>query len=143
MTKEFAAAATMYEQRLRPFAQLSWLEIRPSRQKNTDDLIKDDSTAILSKIQPNDQLILLDQHGKLLTNEAFAVSFAEMAAKQGRLVFVIGGAYGVSPEVVARANFVWSLSNLVFPHQLVQVILLEQLYRTFALQSGHPYHHGE
>ena len=62
--------------------------------------------------------------------------------EQGKsLVLIIGGAYGVTEAVMERANLVWSLSRLVFPHQLVRLILAEQLYRAQQIAAGHPYHH--
>ena len=144
--REYASIASAYEKRLQPFATLTWQEIKPSKpSKNSNGLSAkaEESTAVLAKLQPNDQMILLDERGTQQSNEAFANTFAGLAQQQGRLVIVIGGAFGVDDSVRERANFVWSLSQLVFPHQLVRVLLLEQLYRTFAVQFGHPYHHAE
>ena len=76
-----------------------------------------------------------------MTNNTLLATFEKHAGNQGRLVFVIGGAFGVDDSVRAKAHVIWSLSALVFPHQLVRVMLMEQLYRTIQLQANHPYHH--
>ncbi|HMT18639.1 MAG TPA: 23S rRNA (pseudouridine(1915)-N(3))-methyltransferase RlmH [Candidatus Saccharibacteria bacterium] len=84
-------------------------------------------------------VILLDEKGKQLSSPELArLVFAE---GHESIVFIIGGAYGITPEIRAKADVVWSLGMLVYPHQLVRVILSEQLYRAHAIHTGHPYHH--
>lgn len=84
-------------------------------------------------------VILLDERGKQLSSP----DLARMVFAEGHesIMFIIGGAYGVSSAVKAKADVVWSLGMLVYPHQLVRVILAEQLYRAHAIHTGHPYHH--
>lgn len=98
---------------------------------------------ILEAIQKDDFLILLDERGKTFTNEALA-KFIEQRAGESlkNVIFLIGGAYGVSEDVMQRANFKWSLSNLVFPHQLVRLILAEQIYRACSIIRNEKYHHS-
>jgi 23S rRNA (pseudouridine1915-N3)-methyltransferase len=98
---------------------------------------------ILDSIQKEDYLILLDERGKSFTSEALA-KFIEQRAGESlkNVIFLIGGAYGVSDEVMSRANFKWSLSNLVFPHQLVRLILAEQVYRACSIARNEKYHHS-
>jgi 23S rRNA (pseudouridine1915-N3)-methyltransferase len=97
---------------------------------------------ILKKIAQNDFLVLLDENGK----EFGSVKFADYIEKHlmqstKNLIFVIGGPYGFSDEVYARANFKLSLSQMTFSHQLIRLIFVEQLYRAFTIMKGEPYHH--
>ncbi len=101
-----------------------------------------ESERILEHIKKDDYVILLDEKGRELTS----VGLAEMVENRmvdsvRRLVFIIGGAYGVSENIEKRANYVWKLSLLVFPHMLVRVILLEQIYRALSIIRGEKYHH--
>lgn len=98
---------------------------------------------ILSILAKEDYLILLDEKGKSLTSELFA-DFIEKRTVESvkNIIFLIGGAYGVSDAVRQRANFIWSLSGLVFPHQLVRLILAEQVYRACTINRNEKYHHA-
>ena len=107
------------------------------------DLKKKEGEQILSMLQKDDYLVLLDERGQLIKSEglaAFLSARANESVKQ--LIFLIGGAYGVSEAVMQRANFKWSLSPLVFPHQLVRLILSEQLYRACSIMRNEKYHHS-
>jgi 23S rRNA (pseudouridine1915-N3)-methyltransferase len=103
--------------------------------------IKEGET-ILAALQKDDYLILLDERGKSFTSEALA-KFIEQRAGESlkNVIFLIGGAFGVSEQVMQRAHFKWSLSNLVFPHQLVRLILAEQIYRACSIARNEQYHH--
>jgi 23S rRNA (pseudouridine1915-N3)-methyltransferase len=103
---------------------------------------KEEGAAILKAVADKDHVILLDERGKELSSVGLS-QFLEKRLNESvqRLVFVIGGAYGVSEEVKTRAQFTWSLSKLVFPHQLVRLLLSEQLYRAFSILRGEKYHH--
>ena len=98
---------------------------------------------ILAKVQATDLLILLDENGKMYTSNEFA-TFFEKKMIQGKtsIVFVIGGAFGFSKEVYDRANELISLSKMTFSHQLIRIIFLEQLYRSFTILKGEKYHHN-
>jgi len=102
---------------------------------------QDESQRILAKLTPADLVVMLDEKGKLLGSPALARQFEALQSTGRRIVCVIGGAYGVTDELIARADVVWSLSPLVFPHQLVRLIVVEQLYRAQSIAGGHPYHH--
>lgn len=102
---------------------------------------QDESRAILSRLKADEYVILLDERGKLIDSPTLSAQVSSRIDASQPLVIVIGGAYGVDNTITARANFIWSLSPLVFPHQLVRLILIEQLYRAQAIASGHPYHH--
>ncbi len=97
---------------------------------------------IMSLLKKEDYVVLLDEKGKELKSEAFAELLENrMVDSVRRMVFIIGGAYGAAKEVEERANYVWKLSALVFPHMLVRVILVEQLYRALSILKGEKYHH--
>ncbi len=130
-----------YEKRLSPHAAIRWNLLPAVQSKNTEDIKKHESAAILTRCRPNDTIILLDERGTQFTNTVFSTKFTQLAGEHGHVVFVIGGAFGVDATVRERARLVWSFSDLVFPHQMMRVLLLEQLYRTFMILRGHPYHH--
>ena len=107
------------------------------------DLKRKEGETVLNMLQKDDFLVLLEERGKQLTSEGVAKliqSKADDGAKS--LVFLIGGAYGVSNAVMDRSNFKWALSSLVFPHQLVRLILTEQVYRACSINRNEKYHHS-
>lgn len=97
---------------------------------------------IMQSIDSDDFVILLDERGKEFRTVEFAGYLEKLFMNHGkRIVFVIGGPWGFSPELYERANFSLSLSKMTFPHQLVRLLFLEQLYRAFTVIKGEPYHH--
>ena len=106
------------------------------------DLKKKEGETILNFLQKDDYLVLLDERGKQMKSEELA-KFIETRANESvkKIVFLVGGAFGVSEEVSKRANYKWSLSSLVFPHQLVRLILAEQVYRACTIIKNENYHH--
>ena len=97
---------------------------------------------LLSLLKKDDFLVLLDERGKHLSSEQFAMFLQQRANEAHKnVIFLIGGAFGVSQTVFERANYIWSLSNLVFPHQLVRLILAEQIYRACSIMRNEKYHH--
>ena len=106
------------------------------------DLRRKEADTILDWLDKDDYLVLLDEKGKSLSSEGLA-TFLQTRANEStkKIVFLIGGAFGVDEKVKKRAQFVWSLSSLVFPHQLVRLILAEQLYRAATIIRNEKYHH--
>jgi 23S rRNA (pseudouridine1915-N3)-methyltransferase len=97
---------------------------------------------ILQMLGKDDYVILLDEHGKELRTKEFSELLEKsMMTARKRIVFVIGGAWGFSDEVYSRCDMKLSLSKMTFPHQLVRLLFLEQLYRAFTVIKGEPYHH--
>ena len=97
---------------------------------------------ILSKISPTDNLILLDENGKSFSSLDFSTELQKkMNAGIKTLVFVIGGPYGFSDAVYAKANGKISLSQMTFSHQMVRLFFIEQVYRGFTILKNEPYHH--
>jgi 23S rRNA (pseudouridine1915-N3)-methyltransferase len=102
---------------------------------------QEESERILLRIKDGEYVVLLDERGENITSPALSARISDAQMEARRIVVVIGGAYGVDERVHARANFIWSLSKLVFPHQLVRLILAEQLYRAQEIARGGGYHH--
>lgn len=106
------------------------------------DLRKKEGETILEWLKKDDWLVALDERGELFTSEGlsrFLQARANESTKQ--LVFLIGGAYGLDETVLKRADHTWSLSPLTFPHQLVRLILAEQVYRACTIIRNEKYHH--
>ncbi len=106
------------------------------------DLKKKEGEMILAWLKKDDWLVALDEKGKQMNSENLA-DFIQVKANESvkNLVFVIGGAYGLDKTILQRANFKWSLSQLTFPHQLVRLILAEQIYRACTILKNEKYHH--
>ncbi len=106
------------------------------------DLKKKEGELIIQWLDKDDYLVLLDERGKQINSEGLA-RFIQARANEStkNLIFLIGGAFGVDESIFKRANFTWSLSPLVFPHQLVRLILAEQVYRACTIIKNEKYHH--
>ena len=128
-----------YEKRLKKPFDLSWVSIPHSAREN-DAARKEESERLLAKLG-SDYVILLDERGKAITSPQLAKTLQKPLDNSRNVTLIIGGAYGVDQSVHDRADFVWSLSPLVFPHQLVRLILAEQVYRAQEIAAGRPYHH--
>ncbi len=129
-----------YQKRLkRPFV-VEWV-LLPHSSYETDRARQEESGRILSRLDVHDYVVLLDERGRSIDSPALSKLLLTSIEESKNIIIIIGGAYGVDATVHARANFVWSLSPLVFPHQLVRLILTEQLYRAQEIAAGNPYHH--
>lgn len=121
------------------------IEIIPeSRHTKPDDMRKDESERLVAKLKksPKAFTILLDENGKHLSSTQFGDLISKQQSQgNSALRFIIGGAFGVEEAVRKEADYVLSLSKMTFPHQLVRVIFLEQLYRAFTILRGEGYHH--
>jgi 23S rRNA (pseudouridine1915-N3)-methyltransferase len=106
------------------------------------DLKKKEGELVLQWLNKDDYLVVLDERGKQLSSEGLA-EFIQARANEStkKIIFLIGGAFGVDDLILKRANFKWSLSQLVFPHQLVRLILAEQVYRACTILKNEKYHH--
>jgi 23S rRNA (pseudouridine1915-N3)-methyltransferase len=106
------------------------------------DLKKKEGETILEWLNRDDYLVALDGKGKQLSSEGLA-GFIQARANESikNIVFLIGGVYGIDDAVLKRANYKWSLSELTFPHQLVRLILAEQVYRACTIMKNEKYHH--
>jgi 23S rRNA (pseudouridine1915-N3)-methyltransferase len=135
----------IYVSRLKHYIPFTLMEI--PELKNVSALSKDqikvkEGELILKNVRPTDDLILLDEHGKEYSSVQMAKILQDKISYECKdIVFVIGGAYGFSDAVYARANSKLSLSKMTFSHQMVRTIFAEQLYRAFTIMKGEPYHH--
>lgn len=136
-----------FKKRLQPYCKLVLSEVRdePAPEKLSDKELWQvkavEGERILQKIHPNAFVIALDLRGVAWSSEQMAKELENIAVRgHHHIVFVIGGSNGLSAEVLQRANLKVSFSKLTFPHQLMKLILLEQVYRAFKIQRGEPYH---
>lgn len=106
------------------------------------DLKKQEAISILNSITKDDYLVLLDEKGKNISSVELS-EFIQQRANEStkRIIFLIGGAFGVDESVFKRANFIWSFSKLVFPHMIVRLLLAEQVYRACTILRNEKYHH--
>lgn len=129
-----------YQERLKKPFDVEWV-LLPHSPSSGLQAREEESERVLSRLG-SDTVILLDERGDIWPSEELSSRLNDSFSSSRSVTFIIGGAYGVDELVRARAEHVWSLSKLVFPHQLVRLILVEQLYRAQAITSGHPYHHN-
>jgi len=135
----------MFSKRISHYYTIQW-NIIPSPKNaavlSQADLKLKEGEHVLTMLKKDDYLVLLEERGKQLSSEDLATLLQQRANESTKaLIFLIGGAYGVSSAVKERANFVWSLSKLVFPHQLVRLILAEHVYRACTIMRNEKYHH--
>lgn len=133
----------IFEKRLKNYLPFSWIILPDVKIKTADAALlkKEEGKLVLSKLQPDDFLVLLDENGKQLTSMELSQWMERKLASTGRrLVFLIGGAFGYAPEVYARAQEQLSLSKMTFSHQMVRLFFLEQLYRAMTILRNEPYH---
>ena len=143
--KELIQLISVYEKRLENVVNYEKIELTESAKNKTlppQQLIEMEAEQILQKLKPADFVCLLDENGSLFTSKLFADFLQKkMLASFKRLVFVVGGAYGFSEKIYARANEKISLSKMTFTHQMVRLFFTEQLYRSFSIIHNKPYHH--
>ena len=134
-----------FTKRISKYYPVEWTIIplpRNAGMMNEKDLKKKEAEIVLEWLNKDDYLVALDERGKQFTSE----TLADFIMKRGNdsvknLVFLIGGAFGLDELVLKRANYKWSLSLLTFPHQLVRLILAEQVYRACTILRNEKYHH--
>jgi 23S rRNA (pseudouridine1915-N3)-methyltransferase len=143
--KEMRTAIDQFTQRCNNYFTVDWNIIPPPKNAGVmseAELKKKEAELILNALDKGDYLAALDERGRQLSSEGLA-EFINARANESvrRLIFLIGGAYGIDGSVLKAAQFKWSLSDLTFPHQLARLILAEQLYRAFTILRNEKYHH--
>jgi 23S rRNA (pseudouridine1915-N3)-methyltransferase len=141
--KYLEAGIEIFEKRLKRYLPFEFIIIPDAKIKTTDGNLQkqEEAKIILTKLHSDDFLVLLDESGLEFTSVEFAKWMEKrLASSQRRLIFLIGGAFGFSPEVYARANAQMSLSRMTFSHQMVRVFFLEQTYRAMTILKNEPYH---
>jgi 23S rRNA (pseudouridine1915-N3)-methyltransferase len=134
-----------YRKRLRRYLNLEVIElpdVKNAKKKSQGEVKREESKAVLSKINPTDFVQLLDESGSEFSSVSFSVYLEKLFLESHpSLVFVIGGPYGFHGDVYERANNKIALSRMTFSHQMVRLFFVEQLYRAMTILKGEPYHH--
>ena len=131
-----------FTKRIGHYYPIDWQLITPSKLTEPASIKKAEAASILKALAQTDTLILLDEKGKMLSSPGLANLIQKQANQSAqRILFLIGGAYGVDETIKKRANFTWSISELVFPHMLVRLLLAEQIYRACSILANEKYHH--
>ena len=140
------AGVTDFTRRINNYFPASWKiipTIRNASLHTENDLKKKEGDIILKMVASQDYLVTLDENGRSFNSIQLSSFLQQRANDSARhLIFLIGGAYGLDPAVLKRANHIWSLSDLTFPHQLVRLIIAEQIYRACTILRNEKYHHG-
>lgn len=136
-----------FKKRLTPHAKVNIIEVSdeaaPENLSNSEmEIVKSkEGEKILKKIKDQDYVVTLEIKGKNLSSEDFAKKIEDIQLNgKSTIDFVIGGSLGLSEEVMKRSNFALSFSKMTFPHQLMRLILIEQIYRAFRIINNFPYH---
>jgi 23S rRNA (pseudouridine1915-N3)-methyltransferase len=134
-----------FTNRISRYYKVEWIIIPPVKNAATlseTDLKKQEAGTIMEWLKDDDYLVLLDERGKNISSEELSNIIQQRSNESAkRVVFLVGGAFGVDEKLAKRANFTWSLSKLVFPHMLVRLILAEQVYRACTILRNEKYHH--
>ncbi len=140
-----AKAIELYSKRIPfywPFTTVCLPDVKTAKGMSQQRQKELEGTRFLTEIQPGDFVMLLDERGREFTSRDFSDFIVRKSIELPRsLVFVVGGPYGFSKEVYDRADGMISLSKMTFPHELVRLFFVEQLYRAGTIMKGEPYHH--
>ena len=134
-----------YLLKLKHYTNIESIEIdnvKFSKNISESELINKEAEILISKLAPSDYVILLDEEGRKYSSLEFSKKLNNwMIGSKKRLVFIIGGAYGVSETVSSRVDEILSFSSMTFSHQMIRLFFLEQLYRAYTILNNNPYHH--
>ena len=134
---------TFYMKRLKRYAQVEWVEVKPASIKKGRPVFKileAEGDSIAKNLVPRDYIIALDRSGKAYDSEETAARIEKLSMTHDRLTFVVGGPLGLSKAILDQAHEAFSLSRLTLTHEMSRLILLEQLYRAFTIIKGEKYH---
>ena len=136
-----------YTKRISRFAKLEMIELTDEKtpdkasELENQKILETEGARILSKVGERDFVVVLAIEGKTLSSEEFSKQLEQASIKgYSTLIFIIGGSLGLAPVVKNRANLSVSFGRLTLPHQLMRLVLVEQIYRAFTIQQGSPYH---
>jgi 23S rRNA (pseudouridine1915-N3)-methyltransferase len=133
-----------FTQRIGNYFPVEWrlFNVKKAGALSQQKLKQEESGLIIAALKPDDWLVSLDENGKSLNSRGLA-GFIQDRGNEGvkKLIFLIGGAYGIDDPVLKKSKFIWALSALTFPHQLVRLILAEQIYRACSIGRNEKYHH--
>lgn len=141
-TPYVAQACAELRKRLAPYYSYDEIEVPASSGRDPQEAMRDESARIVRRLSDGDRVWLLERTGTQIDSPALARRIGEvMHSGASRLTLVIAGTFGAAPELHARAEFAWSLSQLTFLHEWARAIVLEQLYRAAKIARNEPYHH--
>ena len=136
-----------YTKRISRFAKLEMIELADEKtpdkasELENQKILETEGARILSKVGERDFVVVLAIEGKILSSEEFSKQLEQASIKgYSTLTFIIGGSLGLSSQVKERANLLMSFGKVTLPHQLMRLVLIEQIYRAFMIQQGSPYH---
>ena len=134
-----------FTKRIANYFPVEWIIIPPPKNAGvlaSDELKRVEAASFLIQLNKEDYLVLLDERGKNISSPELAHLIQQRGNESTKKIFfLIGGAFGVDESIAKRANFVWSLSKLVFPHMIVRLVLAEQVYRACSIIRNEKYHH--
>ncbi len=140
-------AITEYSKRLSKYCKLEIIEVADEKTPdNASEIVENqirskEAERILKHVKEDAFVVTLEINGKQLTSEELAKKIDTLGIQgHSHIIFIIGGSIGLGTEVLAKSNFALSFSKMTFPHQLMRVILLEQIYRSYRIINGEPYH---
>jgi 23S rRNA (pseudouridine1915-N3)-methyltransferase len=143
--KNISELVDLYSNRIKKYTGFEILtipDVKNTKNMPVQEQRTKEATKIIQSVTDDDYIILLDEKGKELRTLEFSGTLEKMFfLPKKRIVFIIGGPWGFSEDVYRRADYKMSLSKMTFPHQLVRLLFLEQLYRVFTIIKGEPYHH--
>lgn len=139
--KMLSGAILEYEKRLLPVLKVKWLITPPKTEATNLMTVASESNTMLESLKEAEYVILLDETGMQMTSPEFSKMLTGAMASHKDVALIIGGAYGVSDTLKKRADIVVSFGRMVLPHQLMRLVLVEQLYRAMSIQNGRGYHH--
>ena len=130
-----------YQKRIQKYHKLEVIEVKDEPIRDNEKEVLDiEASRIMSKIDKDDYVILLDLHGESLDSASFANKIDKLFVSYSKITFVIGGSLGLGEEVRKRANYRLKLSDMTFLHQMTRLIILEQIYRCFKILNHETYH---
>jgi 23S rRNA (pseudouridine1915-N3)-methyltransferase len=136
-----AAAADDFRTRLRPYHVYEEIEVAPSRGTDSQRAMREEASRVLTSVSSGDVLWLLERSGTQLSSRELAERVQGLERSSApRLVLAVAGTHGAGTELIARADFQWSLSRLTFLHEWARMLVLEQLYRAAKIAHDEPYH---
>ncbi len=138
--REYQNLIQEYIKRLKCFVKIDFVVVNSGIGKNKELVKKQEAERILKYFDKDSFIISLDEKGEMLSSENFSKKLDTIASQFNKIIFVIGGAFGLDDEVLNNSHFILSLSRMTFTHQMVRIFLLEQIYRAFQILKNKPYH---
>jgi len=134
----YRPACAEYLKRIQRYTPCELIELKPNKGPEVVVALRQEAQRLNPYLKASRTIIVLDERGTSLNT----AQFAQWLAGRSELIFILGSAWGLAPEIKQQAQFQLALTAFTLPHELARVVLLEQMYRALTLQAGHPYHHA-